>query len=83
MKFWLWSVKEQPVHVEPWNEVIADKHYAATERMLTGWCGPARIVGDRVVERREAIVAERRRVNAEFDREMAEMFRDPAFSVEK
>ena len=43
-------------YVEPWNDVIAEAHYANTERMLLGACGPARVVGNRVTE---AILVER------------------------
>jgi hypothetical protein len=49
-------------HVSPWNGLIADQHAAATERMLLGWCGPARTVGNR---RDEAIIADRERRAAE------------------
>ncbi len=73
MSLWQWSFKEQPDHIEPWNQVIADKHAAYTERLLTGWCGPARIVGDRVVERREAMLAKRREQDAHLDREWSQL----------
>jgi hypothetical protein len=35
-----------------------------TARMLLGWCGPAKVVGDRVVEAREARVQARREAEA-------------------
>jgi hypothetical protein len=49
-------------HVSPWNEVIAERHAAATERMLLGAAGRARVVGNR---RDEAILADRERRAAE------------------
>lgn len=49
-------------HVSPWNGVIAERHAAATERMLLGAAGPARVVGNR---RDEAILADRERRAAE------------------
>jgi hypothetical protein len=49
-------------HVSPWNEVIADRHAAATERMLLGAASRARVVGNR---RDEAILADRERRAAE------------------
>jgi hypothetical protein len=49
-------------HVSPWNEVIAERHASATERMLLGACGRARVVGNR---RDEAIIADRERRAAE------------------
>ena len=55
-------------HVSPWNEVIADRHAAATERMLLGAAGHARVVGNR---RDEAILADRERRAAEMARRSA------------
>ena len=55
-------------HVSPWNEVIADRHFAATERMLLGAAGRARVVGNR---RDEAILADRERRAAEMARRNA------------
>lgn len=52
-------------HVSPWNEVIAERHASATERMLLGSCGRARVVGNR---RDEAIIADRERRAAEMGR---------------
>jgi hypothetical protein len=52
-------------HVSPWNEVIAERHASATERMLLGACGRARVVGNR---RDEAILADRERRAAEMTR---------------
>ena len=52
-------------HVSPWNEVIAERHASATERMLLGACGRARVVGNR---RDEAIIADRERRAAEMAR---------------
>lgn len=52
-------------HVSPWNEVIAERHATATERMLLGACGRARVVGNR---RDEAIIADRERRAAEMAR---------------
>jgi hypothetical protein len=49
-------------HISPWNPVIADRYAAATERMLLGACGPARVVGNR---RDEALIADRERRAAE------------------
>jgi hypothetical protein len=54
----LWSNDCDLGQVSPWNSVIAGRYEAATERMLLGACGPARIVGSR---RDEAIIAERER----------------------
>ena len=63
-RFWRWLRAEAEVYVTPWNEVIADRHFAATERMLTGWCGRAKVVGDRVVEAREARLQKERELQA-------------------
>lgn len=52
-------------HVSPWNQVIAERHASATERMLLGACGRARVVGNR---RDEAIIADRERRAAEMAR---------------
>jgi len=52
---WLFGSAELG-HVSPWNEVIADRHAAATERMLLGAAGRARVIGNR---RDEAIIADR------------------------
>jgi len=49
-------------HISPWNAVIAERYAAATERMLLGACGPARVVGNR---RDEALIADRERRAAE------------------
>ena len=46
--------------VHPWNAVISERHAAATGRLLLGAAGPARVVGNRIVEAREQRVAERR-----------------------
>lgn len=51
-------------YVRPWNPVIAEQHEAATAHLLLGACGPARIVGNRTVERREAAVDARRAAEA-------------------
>jgi len=55
-------------HVSPWNEVIAERHAAATERLLLGAAGRARVVGNR---RDEAILADRERRAAEMARRSA------------
>ena len=55
-------------HVSPWNEVIAERYAAATERMLLGAAGRARVVGNR---RDEAIIADRERRAAEMSRRSA------------
>jgi hypothetical protein len=55
-------------HVSPWNEVIAERHAATTERMLLGAAGRARVVGNR---RDEAIIADRERRAAEMSRHRA------------
>ena len=55
---WLFGASSEPGHVTPWNPVIADRHAAATARMLLGACGPARTIGNR---RDEAILADRER----------------------
>ena len=55
-------------HVSPWNAVIAERYAAATERMLLGACGPARVVGNR---RDEALIADRERRAAESRRRSA------------
>lgn len=49
-------------YVSPWNELIAEQHAMATERMLLGAAGRARVVGNR---RDEAIIADRERRAAE------------------
>lgn len=69
---WRWLLGRSPDLglVQPWNPVIADKHREATERLLLGAAGPARVVGNRETER---IVAEReQRVEARRQREAAE-----------
>jgi hypothetical protein len=55
-------------HISPWNPVIAERYAAATERMLLGACGPARVVGNR---RDEALIADRERRAAESRRRSA------------
>jgi hypothetical protein len=52
-------------HISPWNAVIAERHAAATERMLLGAAGRARVVGNRLDE---AIIADRERRAAEMSR---------------
>jgi hypothetical protein len=61
---WLFGSAELG-HVSPWNEVIAERHAMATERMLLGACGRARVVGNR---REEAIIADREARAAEMTR---------------
>lgn len=58
---WLFGSRDLG-HVSPWNEVIAERHASATERMLLGAAGRARVVGNR---RDEAIIADRERRAAE------------------
>lgn len=60
-----WTTAEPAVYIEGWNEVVAERHAVKTARMLLGWCGPARVVGDRVVEAREARVKARREGEAQ------------------
>ena len=61
MNWWRWFQRAEPaVYVEKWNPVIAEQHAANTARMLLGWCGPAKVVGNRIVEAREARVRQRR-----------------------
>ena len=55
-------------HISPWNQLIAERYAAATERMLLGACGPARVVGNR---RDEALIADRERRAAESRRSSA------------
>ena len=55
-------------HISPWNPVIAERYAAATERMLLGACGPAKVVGNR---RDEALIADRERRAAESRRRSA------------
>ena len=55
-------------HISPWNPVIAERYAAATERMLLGACGQARVVGNR---RDEALIADRERRAAESRRRSA------------
>ena len=64
---WLFGSTELG-HVSPWNEVIAERHAAATERMLLGAAGRARVVGNR---RDEAIIADRESRAAEMARRRA------------
>ena len=54
---WLFGSRDLG-YVSPWNEVIAEQHATATEKMLLGACGRARVVGNR---RDEAIIADRER----------------------
>jgi hypothetical protein len=58
---WLFGSRDLG-YVSPWNEVIAEHHATATERMLLGACSRARVVGNR---RDEAIIADRERRAAE------------------
>lgn len=62
---WLWAAPSRPAYIRPWNRAVADRHAEATERLLLGAAGPARVVGDRIVERREQAVAARRQREAE------------------
>ena len=32
-----------PAYVQPWDAVIAERHWKNTERLLLGACGPARV----------------------------------------
>lgn len=50
MRFWWqWFSRgtDDLGRVEPWNPVIAERHWANTERMLLGRCGPTKVVGNR------------------------------------
>lgn len=62
MRFWHWFSRGSDTlgYIEKWNPAVAERHAATTARMLLGSCGPARIVGDRVVEAREARIQRQR-----------------------
>lgn len=65
MSLWRWliSTPADLGKVRPWNMVIAERHAAATERLLLGGYRRARVIGNR---RDEAIVDERERRVAEW-----------------
>jgi len=65
---WLWR-SDDLGQIHPWNPVIADRCAADTERLLLGWAGPPRVVGNR---RDEAIVAEREQRAAAMTRRQAD-----------
>ena len=53
---WCWLTEDSLGHIRPWDPVIAARHEAQTQAMLTGWAGNVRVVGHRPTER---ILAER------------------------
>ena len=57
---WLLGHTDGHGFVSGWTPVRADQAAADTERLLLGAAGPAVVVGNRTVERREAQVAARR-----------------------
>ena len=65
MRLWRWFQRQaEETYITPWNDVIAEQHFANTERMLLGWHGQPKIVGDRVAEARERKLKEQREAEA-------------------
>jgi hypothetical protein len=55
-----YKVEDDLGRVERWNPVIAEHHLANTERMLLGWCGKPKVVGNRVADAREERIRKQR-----------------------